>query len=831
MGLKEYHAKRDFRKTREPRGKVEKTPTGRMFVVQKHAARRLHYDVRLEAGGVLKSWAVPKGPSYDTSEKRLAVEVEDHPVDYGDFEGISPEKQYGAGTVMVWDRGTWEPEGDWKEGLERGKLKFRLHGKKLKGLWTLVRTSRPDEEKRNWLLIKDHDEEQKKKQGYDLTTAEPLSVKTGRTMEEIRSDKKSDQWISSEPGGDGDFEEEAASLTLGGKKTPFPEIFAPQMTTLVSSPPEGEQWLYEVKFDGYRLLAMINKGRVDLMTRRGQNWTEKFGTIAQEFARLPVGSAIIDGEVVIQNPDGTTDFQKLQNYLREKGQGMLLYYAFDLPFFDGRDLTALPLSDRKKLLRDLIVAYKDRIPSVLYSDHVSGNGGRIFEAACNHAVEGIVAKRADSPYVPGRTRYWLKIKCIKRQEFVIGGYTEPKGSRSYFGSLLLGYYNDRGELIYCGNVGTGFDYRSIKYVFEILEPLRQDHSPFALPIEDHLRRQAFWTAPKVVAEVEFSSRTDAGLLRHPSFIGIREDKEPKEIRLEREVQPPAESRPRSKGKKTSVVMEAIELSHPEKVLYPDADLTKKDLADYYTAIEKWILPELARRPLTLARCPEGISEKCFFQKHMASDVPEWIKTVPIREKKVTELYLYVEDLNGLLSLVQMSVLEIHTWGSRVDKLEYPDRMVFDLDPSPEISKDQLADAALFFGDWLVKNDVEPFFKTTGGKGLHVIVPLKPSLDWEQVRKIAEGISREIVSIKPNLFIATITKKVRTGKILIDYFRNTRGATFITPFSTRARPGAPVALPISRKELTGEFLSREFSIHETIGRLKKLKKDPWQAIHS
>lgn len=831
MGLKEYRAKRDFKKTGEPKGKVGKTATGRVFVVQKHAARRLHYDVRLEAGGVLKSWAVPRGPSYDVTQKRLAVQVEDHPIDYGDFEGIIPEKQYGAGTVMVWDKGTWKPEGDLKDGLESGKLKFHLEGRKLKGLWTLVRIKSGDGEKKNWLLIKDRDEEAKKKERYDVTSKEPLSVKTGRTIEEIKADRKSPQWISDEVEEKGDFERESASLTAKGKKAPWPVRFFPQLATLVSKPPEGDQWLYEIKFDGYRLLARLNKGRIDLMTRRGLNWTEKFGPIAEEFSRLPVNSAIIDGEVVIQNPDGTTDFQKLQNYLKQRGKGTLLYYAFDLPYFNGRDLSAIPLTDRKKLLRELIAAYRDRIPSILYSDHLTGEGGRVFEAACSHLVEGIVAKRADSPYVQGRTRYWLKTKCIKRQEFVIGGYTAPKGSRSYFGSLLLGYYNKQGQLIYCGNVGTGFDSGSIKYVFGLLKPLRQDNSPFSFPIEDRLRRHVFWTSPRVVAQVEFSSWTDDGLLRHPSFIGIREDKEPEEITLEEEVPPDRAVRlARSAKKKTSVSMEGIELSHPEKVLYPDVNLTKKDLAEYYTRIEKWVMPELVRRPLTLVRCPEGISQKCFFQKHIENGVPEWIKTVPVKEKKETELALYVDDLKGLLSLVQMSVLEIHTWGSRIDKLEYPDRMVFDLDPSPEVSKEQLAMAALFFREWLVKNNVDPLFKTTGGKGLHVIVPLKPTLDWKQVRKIAEGIAREMVSIKPDLFIATITKKVRTGKILIDYFRNTRGATFITPYSTRARPGAPVALPISQKELTGKFLSRHFSIRETMERMGKLKKNPWRELY-
>ncbi len=852
MALKDYKKKRDFKKTAEPEGKVRPSPSGRMFVIQKHAARRLHYDLRLEAEGVLKSWAVPKGPSYDPSEKRLAVQVEDHPIDYGDFEGIIPEGEYGGGTVMVWDRGTWTPVGDWKKGFNSGRLKFHLEGEKLKGDWTLVEMKgrAGEDSKKNWLLMKSHDDEVKDARSYDVTVEKPLSAKTGRSLDEIRAESQGrpDQtWESSrEP----KVRKKKAPAPrpappVKGRKAPWPEKFFPQLATLVSNPPEGSGWLHEIKFDGYRLIARIKNGRVNLMTRRGQDWTEKFAPIARELSGISAENAILDGEVVVQNSDGTTSFQKLQNYLKSRGKYPLLYYVFDLPYYNGHDLSGLPLVERKELLAELIRADRGRIPSVRYSEHLTGPGERIFQTACQHVVEGIVSKRADSPYIQKRTGSWLKVKCVKRQEFVVGGFTEPKGSRSYFGSLVLGYYDEEKKLIYCGNVGTGFNSESIKTIYDRLKRLEQDRSPFDTPVPDARRRKIHWTAPKMVAEVEFTELTDEGILRHPSFTGIREDKAPGEVTMEKEVPPPGEEPalaaheadgrkkggklPRAKGRKRSSSAPdlPVPLSHPEKVLYPEQGLTKRDLAEYYQEVAKWMLPELAGRPLSLVRCPEGIGGECFFQKHLGEKVPKWIQSVSIREKKGVGVYPVVEDLPGLLSLVQLGALEIHAWGCRRDRLEYPDRMIFDLDPSPEISKETLVEAALFVKEWLLKKEITPFFKTTGGKGVHVVIPLKPTLDWDKVKEISRTIALKLVREKPGLFTATMAKKARTGKILIDFFRNDRGATAILPYSTRARPGAPVALPILEKELTADFLSNPPGIREAIRRVKTMKKNPWQ----
>ncbi|HSR12332.1 MAG TPA: DNA ligase D, partial [Thermodesulfobacteriota bacterium] len=727
MSLEEYRKKRDFGKTPEPKGQTRKSGSGRMFVVQKHAARRLHYDLRLEMDGVLKSWAVPKGPSYDPADKRLAVQVEDHPIDYGDFEGIIEPGQYGAGTVMVWDRGTWEPA-DGDKGVESGKMVFRLDGQKLKGTWHMIRLKKRRGEKgENWLLFKGRDADSPGRPG-DITEEEPLSVKTGRSMEEIRADAD-EKWVSNAPSSPSRKPGLIAPPPPKGRPARFPEDFSPQLATLVSRAPEGKLWLHEVKFDGYRVLAKMQAGRVSLITRRGQNWTDRFAPVAEELSTLPVSNAILDGEVVIQDPDGTTNFQKLQNSLKGAAEGPLLYYVFDIPYYNGHDMTEVALAERKELLRQLIHTYQAHLPSVHYSEHIVGSGERIFKAACDRAAEGIVSKLASSPYVQTRSKSWLKVKCIRRQEFVIGGFTKPKGSRSDFGALLLGYYKD-GNLRYAGKVGTGFNSRSLKEIHEKLKPLEQDRSPFAERVKESPQKDLHWTAPRLVAEVEFFTWTDDGRLRHPSFAGIREDKDASEVAREEEGPPPpkeeAEAKPatRTPARKAS---EAPALTHPDKVLYPEQGLTKRDLADYYTQVAERALPEMTRRPLTLVRCPEGIGGECFFQKHLGKDAPQAIRRVPIEEKNGIGYYPYIEDLNGLLSLVQLGALEIHGWGSRVDRLEYPDRMVLDLDPSPEITKEALAEAAKWVKEWLGRHDVRPFFKTTGGKGVHVVIPLKADL--------------------------------------------------------------------------------------------------------
>ncbi|OGW48441.1 MAG: hypothetical protein A2078_09945 [Nitrospirae bacterium GWC2_57_9] len=849
--LEKYRSKRDFKRTREPEGGIPAPSPAPLFVVQQHAARRLHYDLRLEAEGVLKSWAVPRGPSYDPGEKRLAVHVEDHPLEYADFEGIIPENEYGAGTVMVWDRGTWTPLGDWKKGLHEGKLTFRLEGRKLKGIWKLIRIrERVQEEfdeppRDNWLLIKASDEETKGLRGLEVTAQEPLSVKTGRSMEQITAQKNAYWKGSREASPRKDQAPKPAPPPPRGTKAPWPESFFPQLATLVTRLPEGGPWVSEIKFDGYRLIARISQGRVTLVTRRGQDWTGKFTPLVRELSRLPVRNAILDGEVVVMNPDGTTNFQKLQNILRSANEKGLVYFVFDLPYYEDHDLTGLPLTERKKVLRELLTMYRERVPSVRYSEHVDQSGARVLRAACENSFEGIIAKRGDSPYVQKRTRYWVKKKCINRQEFVVGGYTAPKGTRSLFGSLVLGYYNEKRQLVYCGNVGTGFNEDSIKLVHERLKQLEQNASPFAPPLEDARNRDVRYVAPRLVAEVEFSDWTEGGHLRHPSFVGLREDKKPEEIGIEKETPPPGDeekdqrplSLPLVKGRdKEGLVREGVEeliipikLTNPDKVLYPETGVTKEELARYYLRVGGVMLPEAANRPLVLVRCPEGLSEdmrrNCFFQKHLRDDIPEGVRTTPIEEKGQVGLYPVVDDITGILSLAQFGVLEIHMLGCRADDVEHPDRMIFDLDPAPDVSKGRLIEATFFIRDFLKKNGMEPHLKLTGGKGIHIVVPLRPGMNWDELKTVSRAIALEMVRTRPEWFVATVTKRKRTGKILVDYLRNSLGASTIVPYSTRAKPGAPIAIPIDDSDLNEELLAEPVTLRNAVEWMKVLRREP------
>ncbi len=837
--LRTYRSRRDFKKTAEPPGGIPKPSPAPIFVVQKHAARRLHYDLRLEADGVLKSWAVPRGPSYDPGEKRLAVHVEDHPLEYADFEGLIAENQYGAGTVMVWDRGTWSAVGDWRKGLETGKLTFRLEGTKLKGTWKLIRIKeRQDEEFEsashdNWLLIKAHDEGAGHPLNFD-ETEENVSVKTGRTMEQI-TEQKNAFWQGSRtvtPPARRELQKAPAPPPAPGAEAPWPDSFFPQLATLVSRLPEGNQWISEIKYDGYRLLAMIRQGRVTLVTRRGLDWTETFPAIARELSRLPVKNAVLDGEVVVMNPDGTTNFQKLQNIMKHREEGSLLYYVFDIPYYQDHDLSPVTLLERKMVVRELISTYQERLPSIRYSDHLEGSGERILRAACDHAVEGIIAKLSEGPYVQKRTKYWVKKKCINRQEFVVGGYTAPKGTRSLFGSLLLGYYNDAHQLIYCGNMGTGFSEKTIGIVYEQMKNLEQDTSPFAFPIDDARHRGVQWIAPRLVAEVEFADWTEDGRLRQPSFVGLREDKKPDEITLEKETTPPEEPVTREEAAAAPAI--PIKLTNPGKVLYPEPGVTKKDLAEYYLRVAHEMLPEAMNRPLVLVRCPEGIGqdmrEKCFFQKHLRDEVPEGVRTVPIEEKGEIGLYPVVDEVKGILALAQLGVLEIHMLGCRADDVAHPDRMIFDLDPAIDVSKERMIEASFYIRDFLEKNGLKAFLKLTGGKGIHIVVPLKPGMNWEELKKVSRAIAFELVHAKADWFTATVSKRRRTGKILIDYLRNSLGASTIVPWSTRANPEASVAFPVSWNELTVDLLSRPLTVRNVMGRMNRIKENPWKEIN-
>jgi bifunctional non-homologous end joining protein LigD len=873
MALTEYRRKRNARRTPEPmprpRRKKRASHKDRAFVVQKHAARHLHYDFRLELDGVLKSWAVPKGPSLDPSEKRLAMQVEDHPLEYADFEGIIPEGEYGGGTVMVWDHGQWEPAGDARKSYEQGRMKFRLDGQKLHGGWALVRMGgrAADPERRQWLLIKERDAEARPADKLDITSEMPDSALTGRSIEQIETDG-GQAWESNRvvkktrarrakakakpararkstrakvtPARD---PIEPSDLT-NARRAAMPSVIHPQLATLVKEPPGGNQWRHEIKYDGYRIVCMLANRRARLITRRNKNWTAKFARVAAAAAVLPVDNAILDGEVVVLNPDGTTNFQALQNALKDGRGENLVYFIFDLPYCQGYDLSRTPLVERKQLLKQLLARLGDA--GVLrYSDDIQGHGEEVFRQACRYPMEGIVSKRSDSPYEQRRTRTWLKVKCISRQEFVIVGYTDPSGARTAFGALLLGYYDKDGELIYCGRVGTGFGERSLRQIHALLRKRVQSRPAVSNPPKGTETRGVHWVRPELVAEVEFSEWTREGILRHPSFLGLRDDKKPREV-VREAPEPPSQSTPDGRQKRRSardrtarrqdadLVVAGVHLTHPDRVLYPEQQLTKAALAEYYTRVADWILPHIVHRPLAIVRCPEGQAKKCFYQKHVSEALPNTIHGVRIREKNQARgepaaVEIAVSDLAGLVSLVQFGVLEIHPWGAREDNVERPDRLYFDLDPDKGVAWEQVIEAAREMRALLDDLGLKSFVKTSGGKGLHVAVPITRRSDWQEARAFTKAVAERMARAEPQHYLITISKSRRKGRIFIDYLRNTRGATAVAAYSTRARAGAPVSAPLAWDELTPRIGPATYTVQNVPGRLERLKRDPWEGF--
>ena len=786
--LATYIAKRDFRKTAEPAGQVRRA-AGNIFMVQKHAATRLHFDFRLELDGVLKSWAVTRGPSLDPEDKRLAVRTEDHPMDYATFEGTIPKGQYGGGTVMLWDQGTWEPIAgkDPRKTLVEGHLHFLLHGKRMKGEWLLVRMKpRAGEKHENWLLRKIEDEFSGG--SGDLVDREITSVTTGRTMAEIAEGKKETALSSRRKSGpmDGGSSKKSRTASVGpdfrrddGRKpktSTLPAFRPPQLATLVDHVPSGSGWLNEVKYDGYRCLLAVGGGKARAYTRTGQDWSDRFAPIVAAADAIP-GSALIDGEIVAFDAKGRPSFQALQSALKEGGA--LTFFAFDLLEEDGEDLAALPNIQRKERLA---ASLKGVPPPIVYADHVTGNGEGMFRQLCREGLEGLVSKRADAPYRGRRTQAWLKIKCTNRQEFVIVGWTTSDKGRG-FRSLLLGL-NEEGGLRYAGKVGTGFDMARIDSLLEELKPLETDKAPVEAPRA--ATRGAHWVKPKLVAEIAFTEFTADGVLRHPSFVGLREDKPAVEVVSE-------------KPKSEPVL--PIKISNPDRVIYPEAGLTKGDLAAYYATVAEPLMAWLADRPVSLVRCPQGRAKHCFFQKHDAGSFGDRVHHVPIREKDGSvEPYLYVKDIEGALTCVQMGTIEFHGWGSKVEKVEYPDRMVFDLDPDEGLDFGAVKRAAVQLHDILAEMGLVSFPMLSGGKGVHVVVPLDASRDWVAVKDFASRFSKALAQAHPDRFTANMKKTERKGRIFLDWLRNQRGATAILPYSARARPNATVAAPITWDEL-------------------------------
>ncbi|HEV7275688.1 MAG TPA: DNA ligase D [Devosiaceae bacterium] len=829
--LRDYRAKRDFAKTQEPSGKSKTVKGGASetlsFVVQKHAASRLHYDFRLELDGVLKSWAVAKGPSTNPADKRLAVRTEDHPLDYGGFEGTIPEGEYGGGTVMLWDEGTWEPVGDPHEGLAKGDLKFRLKGKRMKGEWVLVHMKGRDTKTRsgsreNWLLIKHRDKYATEEDG--LTEKFTTSVETGRDLDGIAKGNKPRKASANKS-------EAKSQVWTGGKAVALPEFRPPQLATLVDEIPQGRDWLFEMKYDGYRALAAVAGPEVRLYTRNANDWTRQFGRLVEPLSKLTKGSALLDGEIC-SFKEGRTDFSTLKDALSTGGD--LVYLVFDLLEQDGVDLTKLPLLERKTRLRKLL-GKPDPKSVIQYSEHVQGQGEKVFEAMCAAGQEGVIAKRADDRYRSERTKSWLKIKCIQRQEFVIGGW-RPSDKKRGFASLLLGTWED-GKLVYRGRVGTGFTVSSSAELQAKLDERGRPSSPFAGVPRD-ISRKAHWVEPELVGEIAFTEFTPDGVLRHPSFLGLREDKPARQISREKPV-PATPKAPKPQGKarpaaSVELTNEAgisaaerlgVRLTSPDRVVYPGLGVTKAQVVAYYEAVAERMLPFIAERPLSLVRCPRGRARHCFFQKHDSGGFPEQMKKVAVTEKDGhVEDYFYIDDLAGIVAGVQMNTLEYHLWGSRIDLLEKPERIIFDIDPDEGLGFEHVRQAALDIRGHLSEIGLESFPMVTGGKGIHVISPLQRRAEWPDVKAFCKSFAQRLADAEPDRFVANMSKAKRKGRLFIDYLRNERGATAIAPFSTRSREGAPCAVPISWEEVGTIAGANIFSLGEAAA--KAAEPDPW-----
>ncbi|MCO5101381.1 MAG: DNA ligase D [Burkholderiaceae bacterium] len=839
--LQRYRAKRDFRVTREPPGERSGQPPGersdqppaersdpppgerpartprqragrtstgraakheeaaveRSFVVQKHAARRLHYDFRLELDGALASWAVPKGPSLDPKVKRMAVHVEDHPLEYADFEGTIPPKQYGAGTVIVWDRGTWLPEGDPHAAYRDGKLKFELRGEKLRGRWTLVRMhGHGDERQEPWLLIKERDGFARPEDDYSIVDALPGSVLQPR--------------------------EETSSMPAQARKAPLPDALEPQLATLVEAAPTSGVWSWEMKFDGYRLLARVADGDVRLITRNGNDWTQRMPSLARAVAALGLRSAWLDGEIVLADADAVPDFQQLQNAFDSARTDDIVYYLFDLPFFAGHDLRKVPLHERRALLRAWLAEHPSE--RIRFSEDFRAPPEDLLRSACELGMEGLIGKRTDSAYVGRRSPSWIKLKCTNRQEFVVGGYTEPQGSRSGFGALLLGVYDDEGSLRYAGKVGSGFDESRLRALSARLQALATQGSPFAQRVRE---RGAHWVRPELVAEVSFTQWTTDGRIRHPVFRGLRDDKPASAIRRERasdDAAVAAQARP--PDPRIDRLLARVRVSNPQRIIDASSGITKLELVRHYALVAPSMMPHLQRRPVALVRAPDGIDGQRFFQKHASTSAMPGVRSFDPKYDPGEEPLIGIAGEKGLVTAAQMNMVELHTWNATTRAIEKPDRMIFDLDPGEGVQFAAVREAARLVHALLDELGLASFVKTSGGKGLHVVVPISPKHGWNTVKGLSRAIVVHLARTLPDRFVAKSGPSNRKGRIFADYLRNGRGATTVAAWSARARPGIGVSVPLSWDELPAVTSGAQWTLRDVEARLAT--PDPWAA---
>jgi DNA ligase D len=844
MALQEYAKKRDFKKTSEPKGRkvAGKTrSTNLMFVVQEHHASHLHYDFRLEWEGVLKSWAVPKGPSLDPQTKRLAVQVEDHPLEYGKFEGIIEEGNYGAGEVYLWDTGIWEPTIDVAAGLKKGHIDFNLKGKRLKGSWTMIRTRGTSGSKAQWLLFKRSDK----------------FAKEGDVAEEIGSDEEhilnaqKKVWKNGHAQKRTPPREESAtkksaakSVSKSTRRKPRKSALAfvePQLAQLVDAPPEGENWIHEIKLDGYRIQAHVNHGDVKLMTRTGLDWTDKFPALIAPLQELDVEDAILDGEVVILDDKGHSNFGHLQNAIKERNAHNMYYYLFDCLHLNGKDLRNKELRERKEALEEMIPSGKSRLR---FSEHFDGHGDKLLKEMCRLKLEGIISKRGDSHYVSGRKGTWQKSKCTAEQEFVIGGYTEGTGSRAHMGALLLGVYEGK-KLRFVGKCGTGFDVKTLNSVLARLKKLEQDETPFS--VKSPRERGIHWVKPVLSAEVTFAQWTNDGHLRIPVFKGLREDKPAKKIveevpLIQTETTKSHSKKVISKSAKTALPrkvasntartkknVETAAITSPEKIVFKKEKITKSEINNYYQTVAKWILPEIEDRPLSLVRSPAGTDKYSFFQKHVTGKLAGNLEPIDIKEKTATRQYLTASDKDSLTSLVQMNAYEIHAWNCRRDDIEHPDQIVMDFDPGPGVSWKQVIDAAFDLKEILDVLKLKSFVKLSGGKGIHVHIPLAPKYSWDQIKNFSHILAKQMADQDPDKYTAIISKSKREKKIFVDYLRNGRGSTAVIAYSLRAKPESAVAMPVEWKDLKKYKAANEFTLEKALKHLKARKKDPWKGM--
>ncbi len=801
--LTKYNEKRNFEKTLEPEGEVKGSEGGLRFVVQHHLARRNHYDLRLEWGGVLLSWAVPKGPSYHTKDKRLAVMVEAHPLDYRNFEGVIPKGEYGGGTVMLWDEGFWEPYGNVDEGIAKGELKFLLKGRRLKGKWALIRwKAKSGETRDNWLLLKERDEYVQDSDGIAAFTT---SIRTARTMEEIEKG------------------EEEKTVTNPFQNAPV------QLAKFVSKVPKDGDWLYELKYDGYRIIAYVEENTVRLVTRNGNDYTKRFKDVAGSLMDLASGRAmVLDGEMAVLDDSGKTDFHALQNYMKNPKPQNLTYIVFDLLAFDGMDLREEPLIKRKEKLEELI---KNSAKNLFFSRHISGKGEESFAAACEAGMEGIIGKKSDSIYSGTRNGDWIKLKCDRRQEFVVGGYTSSEKRMGGISSLLLGVYKN-GEFTYIGRAGTGISQADRKALEKAFAGIKRTTSPFKEEPKATTRERITWLEPRLVAEIKFAEWTGSGLLRQASYKGLRTDKSPMEITIENAPYEMNEEdvmeTPRADKTTDKLVIEGVKISNPDKVLFDDPLITKGDVVRYYAAVAQRMLPYMGGRILSTIRCPKGISQTCFFKKHPGPS-HKGIEIIEVQNSEgEAEEYFYVKDAQGLVHEAQMGTLEFHTWGSRVDSLDQPDMMVFDLDPDEGMDLTTVRQGVKDLKSILSELSLNSYLKTSGGKGYHIVVPLKPAASWDVFNGFARRVAEVMENKWPDRYTSNVRKARRKNKIFIDWIRNGRGATSVAPYSLRARKGAGVSMPIAWDELDS-IAPDGIDMAEALRRVSG--PDPWVGFHT